>query len=164
MDTAFPLNPAGSDAMVRIAIESAVAKNAAPAAVELDSVQGITIVKLVGEHDLSDSHLLTAALRTTGDGARILVDLSHCTCLDLSAMGRLIATCRRLRARGGRLELLIPLEADAMWAVARRTGLATCLTTHTSREAGIAALTSARDELPPDLPRGGFFRRLRHAG
>ncbi len=145
MDTAFPLNPAGSDAMVRIAIESAVAKNAAPAAVELDSVQGVTIVKLVGEHDLSDSHLLTAALRTTGDGARILVDLSDCTCLDLSAMGRLIATCRRLRARGGRLELLIPLEADAMWAVARRTGLATCLTTHTSREAGIAALTSARD-------------------
>ena len=46
MDTAIPLNPAGSDAMVRIAIESAVAKNAAPAAVELDSVQGITIVKL----------------------------------------------------------------------------------------------------------------------
>lgn len=164
MDTAFPLNPAGSDAMVRIAIENAVAKNAAPAAVELDSVQGITIVKLVGEHDLSDSHLLTAALRTTGDGARILVDLSDCTCLDLSAMGRLIATCRRLRARGGRLELFIPLEADAMWTVARRTGLATCLTTHTSREASIAALTSARDERPPDLPRAGFFRRLRHAG
>ena len=155
MDTAFPFDPAGSDAMVRIAIASAVAKNAAPAAVELDSVQGITIVKLVGEHDLSDSHLLTAALRTTGDGARILVDLSDCTCLDLSAMGRLIATCRRLRARGGRLELFIPLEADAMWTVARRTGLATCLTTHTSREAGIAALTSARDELPPDLPRAG---------
>ena len=164
MDTVFPFDPAGSDAIVRNAIASAVAKDAAPAAVELESVDGITVVKLIGEHDLSDSHLLTAALRSTGEGARILVDLSQCTCLDLSAMGRLIATCNRLRARGGRLELFIPLDAKAMWAVARRTGLATCLTTHTSREAGIASLKSVLDERPPALPRPGFFRRLRHAG
>jgi anti-anti-sigma factor len=165
MDTVFPFNSAASDAIVRDAIASAIAKDAAPAAVELDAVAGITIVNLVGEHDLSESHLLAAALRSpAGGGTRILVDLSRCTYLDLSAVGQLITTRNRLRARGGRLDLFIPLEANAMWAIARRTGLATCVTTHTTREGGIAGLTSVRDERPPDLPRAGFFRRLRHAG
>jgi anti-anti-sigma factor len=164
MDTVFPFNSAASDAIVRDAIASAVAKDAAPAGVELDAVAAITIVKLVGEHDLSDSHMLAGALRSAVGSARVLVDLSHCTYLDLSAVGRLITARNRLRARGGRLELFIPLEANAMWAIARRTGLATCLTTHTTRESGIAGLTSDRDERPSALPRAGFLRRLRHAG
>lgn len=163
MDTAFPVNSAASEALVRDAIANAIAKSAAPAAVELDAEAGITIVKLIGEHDLSDSHLLAAALRNAGDGARVLVDLSLCTYMDLSVIGRLITTRNRLYARGGRLELFIPPDA-AMCPIARRTGLATCLTTHTTREAGIASLASDREERAPDLRRPGFLHRLRHAG
>lgn len=164
MDTVFPFNLAASDALVRDAIANAVAKNAAPAAVGVDAEAGITIVKLVGEHDLSDSDLLAAALRSDGDGARILVDLSECTYMDLSVIGRLITTRNRLQARGGRLELFIPPDAAAMCPIARRTGLATCLTTHTTRDGGIAALASDRDDRSPDLRRPGFLHRLRHAG
>jgi anti-anti-sigma regulatory factor len=164
MDTIFPFNSAASDVLVRDAIASAVAKNAAPAAVELDAEAGITIFKLVGEHDLSDSHLLAAALRSAGEDARVLVDLSECTYMDLSVVGRLIRAGNRLRARGGRLELLIPPEANAMWPSARRTGLAASLKTHATRAAAIASLADARDERAPDLRLPGFLRRLRHAG
>ena len=164
MDTVFPLNSAGADSLVRNAIASALAKDAAPAAVELDAEAGVTIVGLVGEHDLSDSHLLCAALRSAGDDARVLVDLSHCTYVDLAVIGRLITTHKRLRAHGGRLELLIPHDAAAMCSVARRTGLATCLVTHTTRADAIASLTGERVELVPAMRRAGFLHRLRHAG
>jgi anti-anti-sigma factor len=164
MDRVFPFNSAVPDALGRDAIGGAVAKDAAPTAVELGSDAGIVIVTLVGEHDLSDSHLLAAALRNVGEGARVLVDLSRCTYMDLSVIGRLFTAHTRLRARGGRLELFIPLEAEAMWLIARRTGLATCLTTHTTRASGIASLASERSERTPDLRYGGFLRRLRHAG
>jgi hypothetical protein len=164
MDTVLPFNSATPANLVRDPIASAIAKHAAPAAVEQHAEAGISVVELVGEHDLSDSHLLAAALRSSGDGARVLVDLSRCTCLDLCSVGRLISTGKRLHACGGRLELLIPLEASAMWAIARRTGLATRLMTHTTHEAAIASLTSDRDERPPALKRPGFFRRLRHVG
>ena len=131
MDTVFPLNSANADSLVHDAIASAVARDAVPAAVELGAEAGVTVVTLSGEHDLSDSHLLAAALRSGGEGARVLVDLTPCTYMDLAVIGRLITSQKRLHAHGGRLELLIPFDADAMCSIARRTGLATCLVTHT---------------------------------
>lgn len=164
MDTVFPLNSASADSLVRDAIASAIAKDAAPAAVEVDAEAGVTIVTLIGEHDLSDSHLLATALRSAGEGARVLVDLTSCTCMDLAVIGRLITSQKRLHAHGGRLELLIPFDADAMCSVARRTGLATCLVTHPTRAGAIASLTGDRVERIPAMRRAGFLHRLRHAG
>jgi anti-anti-sigma factor len=164
MDTVLPFNPAAPDAILRSASEEAVAENATASAAELGAHAGILILELVGEHDLSDCRLLATALRDAREDARVLVDLSRCTYMDLAAIGRLITTHKRLSARGGRLELFIPLEADAMWAIARRTALAACLTTHTTREDGIAALTGARDERASAVRRPGLLRRLRHAG
>jgi anti-anti-sigma factor len=164
MDTVFPLNSANADSLVHDAIASAVARDAVPAAVELGAEAGVTVVTLSGEHDLSDSHLLAAALRSGGEGARVLVDLTPCTYMDLAVIGRLITSQKRLHAHGGRLELLIPFDADAMCSIARRTGLATCLVTHTTRAAAIDSLTCDRVERVPAMRRAGFLHRLRHAG
>ena len=85
--------------LVRTAVASAVAARAAPAAVEVETEAGVTIITLVGEHDLSDSHLLCAALRSAGDAARVLVDLTRCTYVDLAVIGRMITADRRRCAR-----------------------------------------------------------------
>ena len=133
--------------------------SAAPARVEVDvRDDGIAIVALHGEHDLSDSPLLADALRTAGCGSRVLVDLSECTYLDLSVVGRLITLRNRLAAGGGRLELFIAPEATVMWPIARRTGLAACLRTHTSLSEGIASLSAPAAPVTEAVP---TKRRLR---
>ena len=133
--------------------------SAAPASVDVDvRDDGIAMVSLHGEHDLCDSPLLADALRTAGCGARVLVDLSECTYLDLSVVGRLITTRNRIAAGGGRLELLIPPEATVMWPIARRTGLAACLRTHTSLDEGIVSLSAPAAPVAEAVP---TKRRLR---
>jgi anti-anti-sigma factor len=104
----------------------------ASADVEIDDGASAT-VKLSGEHDLSDSDLLRVALRSAASVSSVLIDLSACTYMDLSAIGRLMATDNLMRASGGHLELFIPPEAEVMWLIARRTGLATCMNIRTTR-------------------------------
>jgi anti-anti-sigma regulatory factor len=142
MSTAYPSGSTAAPAMVGVDVRD----------------DGIAVVSLRGEHDLSDSSLLCDALRTAGPGSRVLVDLSECTYLDLSVVGRLITARNRLAAGGGRLELYIAPEATAMWTIARRTGLAACLRTHTSRSDAIASLSSAEEPVAEAVP---TKRRLR---
>lgn len=129
-------------------------------ALQVELCEGdIAVVKLIGEHDLCDSHALAVALRSASERAGVLIDLSECTYFELSVAGRLIATRNRMRARGGRLEVYVPPEASAAWPIVRRTGLAAALTVHATRTAGLASLARARDEVVPCRQRVSWLHR-----
>jgi anti-anti-sigma regulatory factor len=142
MSTVFPIRPDASDALVHDAIARAIAKDAAPPIIEVAiEPPDIAIVTLRGEHDLSDTKLLSEGLARAGRHPAVLVDLSACTYIDLAVIGKLIVARNRQRARGGRLELVIPCEATAMQHIAKRTRLGDALPINASRAAGIDSLS-----------------------
>jgi anti-anti-sigma factor len=161
MSSVFPIRPDASDVLVHDAIATAAAKGAAPPHVETAiGPEGIAIVTLSGEHDLSDVRALTEALECTGRHPGVLVDLSDCTYMDLAVIGKLIAARHRHRARGGRLELVITPDAAEMQYIARRTGLGEALSINPSRSAGIESLSRPESESLARTRRRRFgFRR-----
>jgi anti-sigma B factor antagonist len=98
------------------------------------------IVAVTGEIDLFTAPELKAALVEAIDAGRtrVVVDLTGTTFLDSTALGVLIGTVKRLRARDGRLTLV---NTDAN--IARTfdiTGLDQIFTICDTREEAIAAL------------------------
>jgi anti-anti-sigma factor len=143
VSTVFPIRPDGSDALIHDAIAGAIAKHAAPPLVEVTlEPPDIAIVTLSGEHDLSDTNVLSKALTQAGQHRCVLVDLSPCTYMDLAVIGKLIVARNRQRGRGGRLELVIPAEAAAMQHIAKRTRLGEALPINASRASGIESLSA----------------------
>jgi anti-anti-sigma factor len=114
----------------------------APGAVTLERHSpSVAIVTLRGEHDLATRAEINATLARVGQEADVLVDLSECTFIDSSAIGALVAAFQVLAEQDRRLELAIPPEAAAIRRVAQVAGLATFLTIHETRSAGLAGLS-----------------------
>jgi anti-sigma B factor antagonist len=69
--------------------------------------QGKVLVSIVGELDVSTTPKMKAALAelTEGGCERILVDMSGVPFMDSTALGALVGALKRLRERGGELEL-----------------------------------------------------------
>jgi anti-sigma B factor antagonist len=78
--------------------------------IEEHSVPGATVLAVRGEADLHSAPRLRDAIATAiEDGAQELVlDLSETTFVDSMALGVLLGTMKRLRARGGHLRLVVP--------------------------------------------------------
>lgn len=98
------------------------------------------VVAVTGEIDLFTAPELKAALGEAIEAGRrrIVVDLTSTTFLDSTALGVLIGTVKRLRAREGRLTLV---NRDANIAKTFEiTGLDQIFTICTKREDAIAAL------------------------
>jgi anti-sigma B factor antagonist len=104
------------------------------------------VVSVTGEIDLFTAPELKSALVEAIDAGRtrVVVDLTGTTFLDSTALGVLIGTVKRLRARDGRLTLV---NTDAN--IARTfdiTGLDQIFTICKTRDEALAALD--RDEQP----------------
>jgi anti-anti-sigma factor len=111
------------------------------AAVELTTeASGVVVVTLRGEHDLDSRAALSGALARAGERANVLVDLSHCTFVDSSVIGVLVAAHQAQVERGRRLELVIPADAGALLRVTQIAGLATFMVIHETRDAGLASV------------------------
>jgi anti-anti-sigma factor len=102
---------------------------------------GTAIVKLRGELDVSSKLCLAHALAGASEQAKVLVDLSECTFADSSVVAALVVARDELRARGGRLEVVIPPDARAMRRLADLARLADILPIHETRSAAEARLT-----------------------
>jgi len=103
---------------------------------------GVVLVTLRGEHDLNTRPQLGDALARAAGEASVLVDLSECDFIDSTVIGALVVTSQTVTERGRRFELVIPADAKAVQRVARVAGLATFLTIHETREAGLASVSA----------------------
>ena len=103
---------------------------------------GVMVVTLRGEHDLSTRPELGEALARAAEDASVLVDLSECDFIDSTVIGALVVAFQTVTERGRLFALTIPADAKAVQRVARVAGLATFLTIHETREAGLASVSA----------------------
>jgi anti-sigma B factor antagonist len=68
--------------------------------VNLTRVSGVTVVELIGEHDVSTAATLERALERVGPAEPCVVDLSAVTFIDSSILGVLVRTASRAGAPG----------------------------------------------------------------
>lgn len=106
-------------------------------------VQGIALLRLSGEHDLSGSERLAETLAAAEPQLDVLVDLSDCSFIDSSVIAALFRAHKRLVARGGRLGLLTPREATTIQRIAKATALAALLPIHEDLAAALLSFRPA---------------------
>jgi anti-anti-sigma factor len=101
---------------------------------------GAVVVTLRGEHDLNSRPAVAAALARACERADVLVDLSECAFIDSTIIGVLVAAFQAQAESGRRLELTVPPDAHALRRVTEIAGLATFMTIHETRIAGLASI------------------------
>ena len=101
---------------------------------------GLTIVALLGEHDISTEPRLSRALNEAAKRSDVLVDLSECRFIDSSVIRVLASAARAAAARGERLELAIPATQAPIRRISELARLDELLTIHDTREAALASL------------------------
>jgi anti-sigma B factor antagonist len=104
--------------------------------------EGVAVVKVFGDHDLSSKQRLTDILTLAGLVCDVVVDLSDCTFMDTTVVRTLRLAHRSQGARGLRLELVIPPEATAVSRFVDLTGLTRVLPIHATRSAALVPTQS----------------------
>jgi anti-anti-sigma factor len=99
---------------------------------ELLNGEGPTIVRLLGELDLSTTSELEACLDELGDGADVRLDLSGLSFCDSSGISAMVTGAKRVRKRGGHLSIVSP--QPAVRSVLEITGLLDYLSAPRSEE------------------------------
>ena len=100
---------------------------------ELLNGGGPTVVKLLGELDLSTVPQLEACLEGLGaDGADVRLDLSGLSFCDSSGISAMVTASKRVRKRGGHLSIVSP--QPAVRSVLEITGLLDYLSAPQSEE------------------------------
>ena len=95
-----------------MASQNVEAPDAGRPVIEVELAQpGIAFVRLLGEHDLTTGQHVADALAAAGARPNVLVDLSECSFMDSSVIHALSRARERVVAAGGRLELIVPLDA-----------------------------------------------------
>jgi anti-sigma B factor antagonist len=95
--------------------------------------EGPTVVKLLGELDLSTVPQLEACLEgLEADGAAVRLDLSGLSFCDSSGISAMVTASKRVRKRGGHLSIVSP--QPAVRSVLEITGLLDYLSAPESEE------------------------------
>jgi anti-anti-sigma factor len=103
----------------------------------------VAIVTLRGEHDLSTTPQLSAALEAACARPRVLVDLSQCAFIDSTVLALLLSAHSELVERDGRLELFLPSDpASNVRRLLTLSMIDTLLHLHESRSAALASIQS----------------------
>ena len=107
-----------------------------------DHVPGLTIVALLGEHDISSERQLSRVLDEAAKRSDVLVDLSECRFIDSIVIRVLASAARAAQGRGERLELAIPTSQVPVRRVSELARLDELVTIHDTSEAALASLES----------------------
>ena len=102
--------------------------------------QGVALVALSGEHDLSTGPDVATALARAGEQPTVLVDLSGCTFIDSTTIGLLVSAYKAQDKRSGRLELIVPPQSRNVGGVVRMSALDTIIPIHETRAAALRSL------------------------
>jgi anti-sigma B factor antagonist len=108
-----------------------------PLTVMTRRVDGVLIVEVEGELDLSTVPDLVEALRDPGDAQGVVIDLLLLNLMDSSGLHALIAAQRRLHADGKQLSVLCP--DGSVRRILQLTGAETVLTVCGEMEEALAA-------------------------
>jgi anti-sigma B factor antagonist len=110
-------------------------------ACDVDSVDGITVVTVHGELDLTSAPTLCGEVETTfrDPGARVLIDLSPLEFCDSTGLRALVGVVQEARVHGVTLRIVEP-TVDAAVRALRIAGGAEFLPLVPSRDEGLAAL------------------------
>lgn len=100
----------------------------------------VAVASLRGEHDLSTREEVAGGLARACEHAYVIVDLSDCAFIDSTIIATLLGAHRTQAERDGRLELVIPSEAQILQRIAKLMGLGTILTIHETRSAALASM------------------------
>jgi anti-sigma B factor antagonist len=102
---------------------------------QLLNCEGPTVVKLLGELDLSTVPKLEACLEgLDADGADVRLDLSELSFCDSSGISAMVTASKRVRNRGGHLSIVSP--QPAVRSVLEITGLLDYLSASRSESGG----------------------------
>jgi anti-sigma B factor antagonist len=81
----------------------------APGQITVEEGEGVSVVRVLGEHDLSTRGPLADELeRVSGRGGRVVVDLSEAEFIDSTILGVLIGGHRQVTAAAGSYALVAP--------------------------------------------------------
>ncbi|HVV77095.1 MAG TPA: STAS domain-containing protein [Mycobacteriales bacterium] len=107
------------------------------------------IVHVAGKVDLSSAALLHRALVDLigGGSHQIVVDMAHLDFIDSTGLGVLVGACKRLRAEGGSLQLVV--TSSRLLDLFRITGLTTAMSIHATVDAALAAAVTASEASHP---------------
>lgn len=108
-----------------------------PLTVTPRSVDGVLVLEIAGELDLSTVPELVEALRDPGDVKGVVVDLLLLDFMDSSGLHALLAARRRLHTDGKRLSVLCPL--GSVRRILELTGMETVLNVHAEMRDALAA-------------------------
>jgi anti-anti-sigma factor len=115
--------------------------DAAPPICHLEVVPPqLAVLTLLGEHDLHEKLALEEAMARATVYRDVLVDLSACTFVDSSTIATIVGAYRRVRDAGGRLELVVPLEARTVRRSLELMGVDAFIPLHATRERAVASL------------------------
>jgi anti-anti-sigma factor len=104
----------------------------------------VTLVELVGEHDLAHYQPLKDALETaTARRQHLVIDLSPCVFFDSTVVSLLLHAQDQVASYGGRFALVIPAESTHTSRIVEVMHLTDVLPIHTSLDAALV------DILPP---------------
>src|SRR4051794_22379038 len=114
-----------------------------PSRAELTSAApDVAVVALIGEHDLGGYETLKMALaRASVRAPKVVVDLTDCAFIDLTALALLIHSHAVVRAASGEFAVVIDPEPGPTRRLADLVRLDSILAVHPSLAAAIAALT-----------------------
>ena len=93
-------------------------------AIAISSFEGVRVITLRGEWDVSNRERLRAACASLGTEVDVLVDLREASFFDSTALAELIALYKRLTGEGHRLEVLV--GDSNMRRLLELTSLETC--------------------------------------
>jgi anti-sigma B factor antagonist len=100
------------------------------------------LVRLHGEHDVATGDAVAAALAAAAGHNHVVVDLAHCTFIDSTLITRLLGAAKRMRERGGTLELVVPEEANAVRRTLELANVQMVLPFHASFAAALASIAA----------------------
>lgn len=106
-----------------------------------EELDGVRVIAISGELDLSTAPRLEEPLETAGDDAALLIDLSECEFIDSTGIALIVRAWQRLgggNGDSGRFALCG--LGDQVRRLLEVSGLESSLPTHGSRDEALAAL------------------------
>jgi anti-sigma B factor antagonist len=101
---------------------------------------GIAVVSLTGEHDLSTAERVREALRSAAEAPATIVDLTRTQFVDSSVLGVFVEAFRNAQAAGQGFSLAVGRDPQAaVRRVLELTGITTVVAAHDTPQAAVAA-------------------------
>lgn len=99
----------------------------------------LAMVSLIGRHDLGRSQALRDAFASVAECPDVVVDLTHCSFIDSTAIHIFVLARAITHTHGGCFTLVVPPEQIAVARVVELTRLGDLVAVHSSQQSALAS-------------------------